>query len=506
MIAQPLVAHILIAQVVLTGTDVFVRLLSVVTLIGLNAFFVTVEFSIVSVRRSRINHLVSVGDTQAKTVQKLQRQLSSLLSTTQLGITLSSLALGWIGEHTMAALIKHWLRSLALWIPLSSEATQFLSHSAAVPIAFLLLAYLQIVLGELCPKSVALIYPEKIARFLGPPSLTIAKLLNPFVWLLNRSTRLLLSLAGIKNHNPGHHGRVTPDELRLLITTATEIPELQQEEREILSNVFEFRGATVEEIMVTRTSIAALSDRATFQELLDEIVVSGHSRYPIMGESLDDIRGILHFNDLARPLSKGEISPETPVARWLLPARMVPESLPLNELLTQMQQAAREMVIVMDEYGGTAGLVTWRDLTAEIIGDIDMPTPETQVIQKDMNTVIFPAQTDLEDVNERLSLNLPESDEYLSLGGFVIFEMQKIPQLNEMLIYKKLGHNLEFTIVAAEGPRLEKIQIHRPGRSLTLSKANAPAAVRKSVDRAADKSTAAAKKPVQNSRKAKKTM
>ena len=203
MIAQPLVAYLLIAQVALTGTDVFVRLLAVVTLIGLNAFFVTVEFSIVSVRRSRINHLVSVGDTQAKTVQKLQRQLSSLLSTTQLGITLSSLALGWIGEHTMAALIKHWLRNLSLWVPLSSETTQFLSHSAAVPIAFLLLAYLQIVLGELCPKSVALIYPEKIARFLGPPSLTIAKLLNPFVWLLNQSTRLLLSLAGIKNHIAG---------------------------------------------------------------------------------------------------------------------------------------------------------------------------------------------------------------------------------------------------------------------------------------------------------------
>ena len=499
MIAQPLVAYLWLAQTAsLTQADVFVRLLAVVTLIGLNAFFVTVEFSIVSVRRSRINHLVSVGDTQAKTVQKLQRQLSSLLSTTQLGITLSSLALGWIGEHTMAALIKRWLRGIALWIPLSSDATQFLSHSAAVPIAFLLLAYLQIVLGELCPKSVALIYPEKISRFLGPPSLTIAKLLNPFVWLLNQSTRLLLSLAGIKNYAPGHYGRVTPDELRLLITTATEIPELQQEEREILSNVFEFRGATVEEIMVPRTSVAALPDSATFQELLDEIVASGHSRYPITGESLDDIRGILHFNDLAMPLSKGEIGLDTEVARWLLPARVVPESLPLNELLTQMQQSAREMVIVVDEYGGTAGLVTWRDLTAEIIGDIDMPTPETRVIQKDANTVVFPAQTDLEDVNERLSVNLPTSDEYLSLGGFVIFEMQKIPQLNEMLVYKKLGHSLEFTIVAAEGPKLGKIQIRRPGRSLTLIKANAPAAV--------GKSAASAKRPVQNSRRIKKNI
>lgn len=481
----------------LTDTQVMIRLLSVVTLIGLNAFFVTVEFSIVSVRRSRINQLVLAGDTQAQTVQKLQRQLNSLLSTTQLGITLSSLALGWIGEHTMAALIKHQLTRFALWLPLAPNATQFLSHSAAVPIAFLLLAYLQIVLGELCPKSVALIYPEKIARFLGPPSLTIARLLNPFVWLLNRSTRLLLSLAGIKNHGPGHHGRVTPDELRLLITTATEIPELQQEEREILSNVFEFRVATVEDIMVPRTSIAALPDTATFQDFLNEMVTSGHSRYPITGESLDDIRGILHFNDLAVPLSKGELLPDTLVARWLQPARVVPELLPLNELLTQMQQSAREMVMVVDEYGGTAGLVTWRDLTAEIIGDVDTPTPEMQVIQKDSHTVIFPAQTDLEDVNERLSIHLPTSDEYLSLGGFVIFEMQKIPQVNEQLTYQKLEHPLEFTIVEAEGPRLDKIQIHRPGLRLRLTNTTAPVAVRKS----ADKSTSSAKRPAQGARR-----
>ncbi len=475
----------LLAQVALTGLEVSARLLSVITLIALNAFFVTVEFSIVSVRRSRIDQLVSAGDAQAKTVQKLQRQLGSLLSTTQLGITLSSLALGWIGEHTMAALIKHWLASLAAGMPISADLAQFLSHSAAVPIAFLLLAYLQIVLGELCPKSVALIYPEKIARVLGPPSLTIARLLNPFVWLLNQSTHLLLSLAGIKNSSHSHYGRVTPDELRLLITTATEIPELQKEEREILSNVFEFRGSIVEEIMVPRISIAALPETATFQDLLDEMVVSGHSRYPITGESLDDIRGIIHFNDLAAPLSKGEIRPDTLVVEWCLPARVVPEALPLNKLLTQMQQSAREMVMVVDDYGGTAGLVTLRDLTAEIIGDIDSTSPERQIIQKDSHTVIFPAQTDLEDVNERLSLSLPTSDEYLSLGGFIIFEMQKIPQLNERLSYQKLDQNLEFTVVAAEGPRLSKIQIHQPGRALMLTLTDADAAVRKFVSPAA---------------------
>lgn len=472
-----------LAEVPLSGPEVSARLLAVVMLIGLNAFFVTVEFSIVSVRRSRINQLVSVGDAQAQTVQKLQHQLSHLLSTTQLGITLSSLALGWIGEHTMAALIQHWFGLLPNWLPISAGVSGILSNTIALPISFLLLAYLQIVLGELCPKSVALLYPEKIARVLGPPSLTIARLLNPLVWLLNQSTKLLLTLAGVKHSQAYQHGQVTPDELRLLITTANEIPELQNAEREILSNVFEFRGATVEEIMVPRTNISAIPETATFQDLLNEMVVSGHSRYPVMGESLDNILGIIHFNDLAVPLSQGELQPDTPVSKWLLPARVVPESLPLNELLTQMQQSAREMVIVVDAYGGTAGLVTLRDLTAEIIGDTESTDPEVQALQKDSHTVIFPAQTDLEDVNERLALALPTSDEYLTLAGFVIFEMQKIPQTNEQLIYQALGDDLIFTIVSAEGPKLNKIQIHRSNRPLSLINAFAPVAVRKATDK-----------------------
>lgn len=471
----------------LTLQEIAVRISSVVMLIALNAFFVTVEFSIVSVRRSRINQLVATGDVQAQTVQKLQQQLSNLLSTTQLGITLSSLALGWIGEHTMAALIKHWLVRL----PAPSDLTLFLSHSVATPVAFLLLAYLQIVLGELCPKSVALLYPEKIARILGQPSLTIARLLNPLVWLLGQSTQLLLSVIGVKA-NPEQHGRITPEELRLLITTITEIPELQKEEREILSNVFEFRGSTVEEIMVPRTSIAALPKTATFQDLLNEIVISGHSHYPVTNESLDHIIGIIHFNDLAAPLATGALKPNTLIEPWLLPAQVVSETLPLNDLLSQMQRTGREMVIVVDPYGGTAGLVTLRDVTAEIMGDREDTSPEAQIIQPDSHTVIFPAQTDLEDVNQQLSITLPVRDDYLTLGGFIIFELQKIPPVNERLRYCCMGQELEFTVIAAEGPKLKKIQIHRPHQEIVLTNAFAPATVRKATDKAAGKATSKA--------------
>lgn len=424
-----------------------------------------------SVRRSRINQLVSAGDLQAKTVQQLQRKINSLLSTTQLGITLSSLALGWIGEYTMAALIQNWFARL----PVSAGTAQFLAHSASLPVAFLLLAYLQIVLGELCPKSVALSHPEYLARILGPSSLTIARLLNPFIWLLNQSTLFLLSMLGIKDNSTGYHGRVTPEELRLLISTSTEIPDLENEEREILNNVFEFRDATVEEIMVPRTQIAALPSDATFQDLLDEIVISQHSRYPVIGESLDDILGLIHFNNLARPLSEGNLAANTLIAPWVTPTRVVPETLPLSDLRTQMQRSAREMVIVVDEYGGTAGLVTFRDLAAEIIGDIGGSDPEAQIIYQDSHTVVFPAQTDLEEVNERLSLSLPTSDDYQTLGGFVIYELQKIPSVNEQLLYQ----DIELTILATEGPKLTKIQVRRIGKALVLGKSGVSSVLRK---------------------------
>lgn len=191
---QEMVVLIVVPTSEMAWSDVAGRLLSVFLLIAINAFFVTAEFSIVSVRRSRINQLVAAGDMPAKTVQNLQRSIERLLSTTQLGITLASLALGWIGETAMVGLVENGLRQLPM--PLTLRAP--VAHSIALPLTFLSIAYLQIVLGELCPKSVALLYPEEISRVLGPPSLAIARIFNPFIWILNQSTRLLLRLVGIQ--------------------------------------------------------------------------------------------------------------------------------------------------------------------------------------------------------------------------------------------------------------------------------------------------------------------
>lgn len=447
----------------LTGTDILSRLLSVLLLILINAFFVTAEFSIVSVRRSRINHLADRGDVQAKTVQQLQQNIDRLLSTTQLGITLSSLALGWIGEGTMAVLVG---ASIA-YLPLPNFLREAIAHSVAIPIAtFFTLAYLQIVLGELCPKSVALLYPEKLARFLGPLSLAISRFFNPFIWILNQSTRLLLRLLGIQYNAPAWKAPVTPEELQLIIATSTESTGLEEEERQLLSNVFEFGEVSVEEIMIPRTSIRAISNNATFQNLLDEISYSGHSRYPAIGESLDDILGIIDFKELAKPLAQGILSPEISIKPWIRPARFVSEQMCLSELLSLMQRMRQEpnigqhpeMVIVVDEFGGTAGLVTLEDLIAEIIGNSDEVTGMEELTFKmtEDDTFIVQAQLSVEEVNELLDLDLPLSEEYQTLGGFVTYQLQKIPSQGETFQYQ----NIEFTVTAAEGPRLDQIKIH----------------------------------------------
>ena len=424
-------------------------------LIAINAFFVTAEFSIVSVRRSRISQLVRDGDLQAQTVQSLQRSIDRLLSTTQLGITLSSLALGWVGEKTIAVSLIAFIQRLDLPRGLSNT----IAHSLAIPLSFIILAYLQIVLGELFPKSVALMYPEKLARFFGPPSLVIARIFRPFVGILNLSTNFLLKLMGVESKSQGWYEQVTSEELQLIIATERESSGLEAEERQLLKNVFEFRDDTAREIMIPRTDIEFLSLTTTFEELLQTVAEKGYSGYPVIGDSLDDIRGIIHYKKLAEPLAKGKINRHSTIEPWLETASFIPESRSLNELLLSMQRSQQKMVIVLDEFGGTAGLIALHDLVAEIVGDAGSD-PETgiEAIQKlDENTFLVSAQISIEEVNEQLQLTLPLAEHYNTLGGFLLEQWQKIPQQGEKLEYE----DLNFTVTCADSNRLYQIMIHR---------------------------------------------
>ena len=435
--------------------NLWLTFIGVFLLIAINAFFVTAEFSIVSVRRSRISQLVKDGDLQAQTVQSLQRSIDRLLSTTQLGITLSSLALGWVGEKTIAVLIIELVERFKLPDYISGA----IAHSLALPLAFITLAYLQIVLGELCPKSVALMYPEKLARFFGPPSLVIARIFRPFVAILNSSTRLLLRLVGVEYSGEGWYEKVTSEELQLIIATERESIGLEAEERQLLKNVFDFRDDTAGEVMIPRTDIKFLSLTTTFSELLQTVAEHNYSGYPVIGDSLDDIQGIIHYKKLSQPLAEGELHQDSTLEQWLEPVGFVPESTFLNELLPSMQRSQQKMVIVIDEFGGTSGLITLHDLIAEIVGDAggDPETGITAMQKIDDDTFLVSAQMNLEEVNEQLDLSLPIADEYNTLGGFLLEKWQKIPDQGEKLEYE----DLSFTITVADSNRLYQILIHR---------------------------------------------
>ena len=439
----------------MTEQNFLLTLTGVFLLIAINAFFVTAEFSIVSVRRSRISQLVRDGDVQAQTVQSLQRGIDRLLSTTQLGITLSSLALGWVGEKTIAVSIITIVQKLRLPLYISES----IAHSLAVPFAFILLAYLQIVLGELCPKSVALMYPEKLARFFGPPSVAIARIFSPFIGILNLSTRLLLKLIGVEYSGAGWYEKVTSEELQLIIATERESIGLEAEQRQLLKNVFEFRDDTAEEVMIPRTDIKFLTLDTTFGELLQTVAEYGYSGYPVIGKSLDDIQGIIHYKKLSEPLSQKDIERDSTLESWLEPVGFISESTSLNDLLPSMQRSQQKMVVVLDEFGGTSGLITLHDLIAEIVGDagVDRETGIEGVQKLDENTFLVSAQMNLEEVNEQLELTLPIADEYNTLGGFLLEQWQKIPHQGEKLQYEELA----FTVTIADSNRLYQILIHR---------------------------------------------
>ncbi|MDV2999834.1 MAG: hypothetical protein N5P05_001440 [Chroococcopsis gigantea SAG 12.99] len=413
------------------------------------------EFSIVSVRRSRISHLVEEGDLQAQTVQRLQRTIERLLSTTQLGITLSSLALGWIGESTMAV----FLQEVFVNLPVSQLWRISLTHSISIPLAFLLIAYFQIVLGELVPKSLALIYPEQLARVLAGPVGVISKIFNPFIFILNQSTRYLLGIFKIKHPDSHLYNRVTSEELRLIISTERESIGLEAEEREILNNVFQFGEVTAKEIMIPRNRIVSISDTACFQDLLAQVTKTDFSRYPVRGDSLDDVLGIIDFKDLALPMAAGQLTPHTAIEAWVKPVRFFPESTSLSELLGVMQRSQLKMIMVVDEYGGTAGLITIEDLIGEILGtksqDDESENFEIKIV--DEQTYLIQAQMNVEAINDICDLNLPIIDEYQTLGGFIQYQWQRIPPIGEKLNYD----DLEFTIMSAQGPRLGHVRIHR---------------------------------------------
>jgi CBS domain containing-hemolysin-like protein len=420
-------------------------------LIAINGFFVTAEFAVVSVRRSRVSQLVAAGDLRARSVQRLQDQIDQLLSTTQLGITLSSLALGWLGERTVmqfiAPLFTQWLGRAYL------SSAQLL----AIVCTFVLLAYLQIVLGELIPKSLALTYAEQIARFLAAPSLVIARVFQPLIWVLNASTNLILRLGGIADNRQNRH-QVSSQELQLLIATERDSIGLESNQRQIIDKVFALKSVTVAEVMVPKPQMETVPVDATWQMVLERVASTNFSRYPVTGRSSDEIVGTIHWRDLAKPLAAGRLRLDSPIKSCIRPLNLYFESASIDEVLLPMQAAGIAMAMVVNEYGDVVGLLTRKDALAEIVGKQkeDYPRPNP-IISAGKDIFLVQAQISISDLNEALHLELPMAEEYQTLGGFLLYKWQQMPKLGEPYRYQ----NLELTVSTVDGNRLDRVRIHR---------------------------------------------
>jgi CBS domain containing-hemolysin-like protein len=435
----------------LSSSEIALRLAVVLILIAINGFFVTAEFAVVSVRRSRINQLVVDGDLQSRSVQRLQNQIDQLLSTTQLGITLSSLALGWLGERTVLQFISPLF---SRWLGSPSSPT---ANLLAIICTFVLLAYLQIVLGELIPKSLALTYAEGIARVLAPPSLVIAKIFQPLIWVLNQSTNLILRTVGIADNRHNRH-QLSSQELQLLIATERESIGLQSNQRQIIDKVFALNTVTLAEVMVPKPQMDTVPMDATWQMVLDRVAITNFSRYPVTGRSSDEIIGTIHYRDLAKPMAAGRLNLDSPIKSCIRPLHLFFESASIDEVLLPMQAAGIAMAMVVNEYGGMVGLLTRKDAIAEILGKQKEDYPRTEpIVAAGKDTFLVQAQISVNDLNEALKIMLPVTEEYQTLGGFLLYRWQQMPILGEPYRYQ----NLEFTVSSMDGNRLDRVLIHR---------------------------------------------
>ncbi len=428
------------------------RLGAVLVLVAANAFFVAAEFALVAARRTKIDAWVRRGDRKAMVVKKALQHLDTYISGTQLGITLASLGLGWIGEPAVAGSIEYLFRGLPE--PFDAIAT----HGVASGLAFAAITFLHIVLGELAPKALALLHPEATSRWVAPPLILFTVATNPFIWILNGTANALLRLFGARPQT--EHERVhSPEEIRMLVEQSRRTGGLGTGDARMLEGVFEFSEKNAREVMTPRTAIVALPAEASLAEAADRVAAAGRSRYPVTGESLDDVVGIVHAKDILRGLLSGSEAPVQDIAR---PAFFVPGTREVEDVLADMKRQKVHLAIVLDEFGGTAGLVTMEDLLEEIVGPIfdeyDQPsTPAaTGAAAADPAGAvpIVAGNTEIGDVNRLLRLQLDDSD-YTTIGGLLFGRLGRLPKVGDRV-------NLQgatFEILEMDGRRVGRVRV-----------------------------------------------
>jgi CBS domain containing-hemolysin-like protein len=413
------------------------ELVAVGVLILLNAFFVAAEYGLVTARRTRIVELQHQGNRRARDVLRITSDPPRFISAMQLGVTLTSLGIGALGE-----------------VALANALDPIVSTVLAVLFAYLILTYLHVVIGELVPKGIALGHSEGTALFVSAPVRGFFIVMRPLIWVLQKSTEIVLGWLGLRP--PGAEDEVYSEaELRLIVSQSTRGGEIEEQEQEMLYKVFDFADKEAKDVMVPRPEVVALSIDLPPEQCLEAVMDSPFTRYPVFRGSLDNVVGILHVRDLFRALRDRGMH-EVKVENIIRPAHIVPETKDLAALLTEFRRTNQHMAIVVDEYGDMEGIVTLEDLLEEIVGEIEdeFDLPDESIEQVDEDTIIIDGTFPIDDFNERFHTGLPLED-YHTVAGFVFGLLGRQPESGD-----SINHDgMRFDVLEVEGSRILKLAV-----------------------------------------------
>src|SRR5881396_3335954 len=441
---------------------VLLRVFLILLLVAANAFFAAAEFALVSVRDTRIQQLIEARRIGARIVQKLHRNLDEVVNGVQLGVTIVSLTLGWVGEPLLAQMMLGPVQDLP-------HASVY-AHGIAIFISFVLITFLHVILGELVPKSLALQRAEQVALAVAAPMDVFLTISRPFLFVMSRAAGVVLRIFGSRKirQGPIH----SPDELKLIVTASRQFGQIPPFQEEMIHNALELENITVREVMVPRPDIFSLPGDLTLDEALGRVVEEQHSRIPVYDPKSgpEHIIGVLYAKDLMRwTRLRLTASPLQPMAARIPMMRIsqimhdvlvVPETKPLTELLDEFKERKRHMAVVVDEFGSTAGVITVEDILEQLVGEIedefDVPPPQQAEIEGKI-AVVLEGSVSIRDLESQYQLSLPRDSGFETLAGFVLARLQKIPRVGDGFDYD--GHR--YTVEEMEGHRIARVKIEK---------------------------------------------
>lgn len=405
--------------------DIF-NLVWIAILIAFTAFFVVSEFAIVKVRSSRIDQLIEEGKRSAVTAKKVISNLDEYLLACQLGITVTTLAIGWLGATTVSRILENVIRNV--------EVLSGASHVLSIGGAFLLITFVHVVVGELAPKTLAVQKAEKVTLVTARPLTWFYKIMYPFIWALKRSAKILTRSLGLKNASEQELAH-SEEELRIILSESFKSGEINQSEFKYVNKIFEFDNRIAKEIMVPRTEIVSMEQNATLENFLNVIKEEKFTRYPVVDRDKDHVIGLVNSKEVMTDLIANPDTRRKTVAEYSRPVIRVIDTIPIHDLLVKMQKDRIHMAILMDEYGGTSGLVTVEDILEEIVGEIrdEFDMDEIPMVQKvNENKFILDAKLLVSELNELLGIEIEEGD-FDTVGGWMLTENFNVKQGDSLL-------------------------------------------------------------------------